>query len=76
MGAMLRYPSQADVAQVVAHLIGNEEVTSPSLVISSFFFGGVAQLGERTVRIRKVEGSNPFVSIEGETSQHSESLVK
>ena len=33
---MLRYPSQADVAQVVAHLIGNEEVTSPSLVISSF----------------------------------------
>ena len=24
--------------------------------------GGVAQLGERTVRIRKVEGSTPFVS--------------
>ena len=38
--------------------------------------GGVAQLGERSVRIREVEGSNPFVSIEGETSQHSESLVK
>ena len=25
-------------------------------------FGGVAQLGERTVRIRKVKGSNPSVS--------------
>ena len=24
--------------------------------------GGVAQLGERSVRIREVEGSNPFVS--------------
>ena len=36
---MLIYPSQADVAQVVAHLIGNEEVTSPSLVISSEFKG-------------------------------------
>ena len=24
--------------------------------------GGVAQLGERTVRIRKVKGSNPSVS--------------
>ena len=39
-------------------------------------YGLVAQLGERSVRIREVEGSNPFVSIEGETSQHSESLVK
>ena len=25
-------------------------------------YGGVAQLGERTVRIRKVKGSNPSVS--------------
>ena len=24
--------------------------------------GGIAQLGERSVRIREVEGSNPFVS--------------
>ena len=29
-------------------------------------FGGVAQLGERTVRIRKVEGSNPFVSTQNQ----------
>ena len=28
------YHMQADVAQVVAHLIGNEEVTGPSPVIS------------------------------------------
>ena len=31
-------------------------------------FGGVAQLGERTVRIRKVKGSNPSVSTMKETS--------
>ncbi len=30
--------------------------------------GGVAQLGERSVRIREVEGSNPFVSTIKETS--------
>ena len=29
-------------------------------------FGGVAQLGERTVRIRKVKGSNPSVSTTSE----------
>ena len=29
---------------------------------SAFTFGPVAQLGERTVRIRKVEGSIPFES--------------
>ena len=32
------------------------------LAVSKTVFGGVAQLGERTVRIRKVEGSIPFVS--------------
>ena len=26
------------------------------------YFGGIAQLGERSVRIREVEGSNPFES--------------
>jgi hypothetical protein len=31
-------------------------------------FGGVAQLGERTVRIRKVKGSNPSVSTRKATS--------
>ena len=31
-------------------------------------YGGVAQLGERTVRIRKVKGSNPSVSTIKETS--------
>ena len=30
--------------------------------------GGVAQLGERSVRIREVEGSNPFVSTTSEQS--------
>ena len=30
-------------------------------------FGGVAQLGERTVRIRKVKGSNPSVSTKSDT---------
>ena len=32
--------------------------------------GGVAQLGERTVRIRKVKGSNPSVSTK--TSSYDE----
>ncbi len=30
----IQFDRQADVAQVVAHLIGNEEVTGPSPVIS------------------------------------------
>ena len=29
---------------------------------NTFVFGIVAQLGERSVRIREVEGSNPFGS--------------
>ena len=33
-----------------------------NLWYNSLAFGGVAQLGERTVRIRKVKGSNPSVS--------------
>jgi hypothetical protein len=32
------------------------------LIINKRANGGVAQLGERTVRIRKVKGSNPSVS--------------
>ena len=31
-------------------------------------YGGVAQLGERTVRIRKVKGSNPSVSTKKEVT--------
>ena len=32
--------------------------------------GGVAQLGERTVRIRKVKGSNPSVSTNRVLDEH------
>ena len=32
--------------------------------------GGVAQLGERTVRIRKVKGSNPSVSTKQALGEH------
>ena len=34
-------------------------------------YGGVAQLGERTVRIRKVKGSNPSVSTNVELYEHN-----
>ena len=34
--------------------------------IFQYLFGPVAQLGERTVRIRKVVGSNPFRSTKKE----------
>ena len=35
----------------------------------ALLFGPVAQLGERTVRIRKVVGSNPFRSTNGEPGE-------
>ena len=35
----------------------------------NFIFGLVAQLGERSVRIREVEGSNPFRSTKMKTTQ-------
>ena len=34
-------------------------------------FGGVAQLGERTVRIRKVAGSIPVISTKSKRTPHS-----
>ena len=37
--------------------------------------GGVAQLGERTVRIRKVKGSNPSVSTMKRSSCHRQGLL-
>ena len=40
----------------------------------SDFYGGVAQLGERTVRIRKVESSILFVSTKKKTPLESEPL--
>ena len=36
---------------------------------TGMIFGPVAQLGERTVRIRKVVGSNPFRSTIGRISE-------
>ena len=38
-------------------------------------YGGVAQLGERTVRIRKVKGSNPSVSTMKRSSCHRQGLL-
>ena len=35
-----------------------------------FAFGLVAQLGERSVRIREVEGSNPFESTNWTLDEH------
>ena len=37
--------------------------------IFQYLFGPVAQLGERTVRIRKVVGSNPFRSTKAEPDE-------
>ena len=41
----------------------------------ALLFGPVAQLGERTVRIRKVVGSNPFRSTKKQETRESVSLV-
>ncbi len=38
-------------------------------VETAISYGGVAQLGERTVRIRKVKGSNPSVSTKKEDTR-------
>ena len=37
-------------------------------------FGGVAQLGERTVRIRQVKGSNPSVSTKNTVSAFADTV--
>ena len=41
----------------------------------ALLFGPVAQLGERTVRIRKVVGSNPFRSTKKQETRESVSLI-
>ena len=64
------------MAQSVEHILGKDEVIGSIPIISSttlkfllsqglhviYICGGVAQLGERTVRIRKVESSILFIS--------------
>ena len=43
----------------------NQNMCYNTKAVVKTVFGGVAQLGERTVRIRKVKGSNPSVSTTG-----------
>ena len=41
---ILALPPLAHIAQQVEHFVGNEEVSSSSLLVGTIFFGGVAQL--------------------------------
>ena len=41
---ILALPPLAHIAQQVEHFVGNEEVSSSSLLVGTIFFGGIAQL--------------------------------
>ena len=61
---------------VVCYIPYNQRVYSISVFQKTLHLhGGVAQLGERTVRIRKVEGSIPFVSTTNKQRLQMQSLL-
>ena len=60
MSSEIKSGKQADVAQVVAHLIGNEEVTGPSPVIS--FLTRLSEKSEGLLNYNEALRCNGFVA--------------
>ena len=58
----MNFTLTGDIAQLVRAFASHARGRGFESLCLHHIFGGVAQLGERSVRIREVRGSNPLIS--------------